>query len=249
MLKGHKRLDQLIGIYEREILPRVFSRARVLVPVSPVSLASGRPHATQITPGVDMGQFTPGLTPSTRPRTVLYLGRIDRTSAWKGVHVLVRAFAELDDLPDARLRLVGGGDAVPDQAKLAAQLDIGDRIEFAGELTGQDLAGAIRAAAVLVLPSLSEAECHPMALIEAMACGTPVVGSEIGGIPYIIQPDVTGLLVPPGDVPALAAACRRILVDGALADRLGAAGRRRAVERYAWPTLTDRYLEIFRSLS
>jgi glycosyltransferase involved in cell wall biosynthesis len=248
MIKGHRFRDRLLGLYERHVLPRVFARAQVLVAVSPTSLASGRSGAVEITPGVDVDRFTPGLPPSTRPRTLLYAGRLDRASSWKGVEVLLRAFVSLADLPEVRLRLVGDGDALPDHMALAERLGIADRVEFTGALTGDALVAAMQGAAVLVLPSLTEAECHPMVLIEAMACGTPVVGSDVGGIPHVLVAGVTGLLSPPGDTQALAAACRRLLRDGGLADRMGAAGRRRAVERYAWPPLTDRYLALFRSL-
>ncbi|MFE5937439.1 glycosyltransferase family 4 protein [Streptomyces sp. NPDC056470] len=250
MLKGSKRVDWLIRAYERHVLPRVFTHASALVAVSPVSLAFDRPGAVQITPGVDVERFTPGLPPSTRPRTVVYVGRLDRSSSWKGVDVLLHAFAALTaDLPEARLRLVGGGDALPDHTALAERLGITDRVEFAGALTGETLLTAMREAAVLVLPSLTAAESFGMVLVEAMACGTPVIGSDAGGIPYVISDGTTGLLVPHNDPAALAAACRRVLRDGDLADRLGAAGRRCAVERYAWPALTDRYLHLFRSLN
>ncbi|MFF5939048.1 glycosyltransferase, partial [Streptomyces sp. NPDC012508] len=106
----------------------------------------------------------------------------------------------------------------------------------------------MRNAAVLVLPSLTAAESFGMVLVEAMACATPVVGSDAGGIPYVIADKITGLIVPHGNPKALATACERVLRDGELADRLGAAGRQRAVERYAWPALTDRYLDLFRTL-
>jgi glycosyltransferase involved in cell wall biosynthesis len=172
---------------------------------------------------------------------------MDRSSAWKGVDVLVRAFAAIRDRPDARLRLVGSGDAIADLGELARSLGVADRVDFAGELRGDDLVAAMQEAAVAVLPSRSAAESFGMALIEAMACGTPVVGSDVGGIPYVITDGVTGLLVPPGDADALAAACRRILADGGFADRLAEAGRRHVTECYAWPPLMDRYLEAFRS--
>ncbi|MFJ3922889.1 glycosyltransferase family 4 protein [Streptomyces sp. NPDC090022] len=244
-LPGSGAADRLIGAYERRVLPRVFRRARALVAVSPVSLAAGQPHAVEITPGVDTARFTPGGPPSGRGRTLLYVGRMDRSSAWKGVDVLVRALARV---PDARLRLVGGGDMVADLLALAADLGVGDRVEAAGELTGDALVAAVRGAAVLALPSLTASESFGMALVEAMACGTPVVGSAVGGIPYVIEDGESGLLVPPGDAEALAAACARLLDDAELADRLGAAGRRRAEEHYAWDTLTARYVELFRSL-
>ncbi|MEU3840876.1 glycosyltransferase family 4 protein [Streptomyces sp. NPDC028635] len=248
MSKGRPHVDRLIRWYERHVLPRVFARARALVAVSPVSLAYGRPGAVEIAPGVDVERFTPGPPASTRPRTVVYVGRLDRTSRWKGVDVLLRAFAALADLPGVRLRLVGGGDAVPDHAAHAERLGIADRVEFTGEMSGDGLVAVMRSAAVLVLPSLTDAESFGMVLVEAMACGTPVVGSDVGGIPHVVTPGVTGLLVPPGDHLALAAACRRLLRDGSLADRMGAAGRERAVERHAWSASTGRCLQLFRSL-
>ncbi|MDT9692817.1 glycosyltransferase [Streptomyces sp. P9(2023)] len=249
MVKGDRFRDRLLGCYERNALPRVFARTRALVAVSPASLASGRPGALEITPGVDVERFTPGPKASTRPRTILFVGRLDRASPWKGVDVLLRAFAVLaPELPEARLRLVGGGDAAADHAALAEHLGITDRVEFTGPLTGSPLIAEMRNAAVLVLPSLTAAESFGMVLVEAMACATPVVGSDAGGIPYVITDHVTGLIVPRSDPHALAAACTRVLRDGDLADRLGAAGRQRAVQRYAWPALTDRYLDLFRSL-
>ncbi|MFG2769942.1 glycosyltransferase family 4 protein [Streptomyces sp. NPDC048350] len=249
MLQGHKDVDLLVRAYERYALPRVFARADALVASSPVSLAFGRPGALEITPGVDVERFTPGPRASTRPRTIVFVGRLDRASPWKGVDVLLRAFALLaSELPEARLRLVGGGDAAADHAALAEHLGITDRVEFTGTVPGDVLLDAMRNAAVLVLPSLTAAESFGMVLVEAMACATPVVGSDAGGIPYVIADKITGLIVPHGNPQALATACERVLRDGELADRLGAAGRQRAVERYAWPALTDRYLDLFRTL-
>ncbi|GAA3780004.1 glycosyltransferase family 4 protein [Streptomyces chiangmaiensis] len=244
---GSGLADRLIGLYEKVILPRVFARARRLVAVSPVSLADGHPHTVRITPGVDTARFTPGAPASQRPCTLLYVGRMDRSSAWKGVDVLVRAFAQLvAEVPDARLRLVGDGDALPGLRALAAELGVGDRVEASGSLSGDALVDAVRSAAVLALPSLTEAESFGMALVEAMACGTPVVGSDVGGIPHVIADGETGLLVSPGDPAALAAASAKLLTDGDLADRMGAAGRRTAEDRYPWPALMRRYLELFR---
>ncbi|MFE5488011.1 glycosyltransferase, partial [Streptomyces sp. NPDC056527] len=178
MVKGDRFRDRLLGYYERNALPRVFARTRALVAVSPASLASGRPGALEITPGVDVERFTPGPKASTRPPTIVFVGRLDRTSPWKGVDVLLRAFALLaPDLPEARLRLVGGGDAEADHAALAEHLGITDRVEFTGPLTGAPLVTEMRNAALLVLPSLTAAESFGMVLVEAMACATPVVGS------------------------------------------------------------------------
>ncbi|MFE2717893.1 glycosyltransferase family 4 protein [Streptomyces mirabilis] len=246
---GSGAADRLIRLYETSVLPRVFSRAQRLVAVSPVSLAAARRDAVCITPGVDTDRFTPGAPASRRPPTLVYVGRMDRSSAWKGTDVLVRAFALLAaEHPTVRLRLVGDGDALSDLRALAAELGVADRLETPGALSGAALTDAVRTAAVLALPSLTEAESFGMALVEAMACATPVVGSAVGGIPHVVEHEKTGLLVPPGDPTALAAACARLLSDGGLADRMGAAGRRAAEQRYSWPALTARYVDMFRAL-
>ncbi len=247
MRKGRPLVDAVITGYERRVLPGRFARAGVVVAVSPASLAAGHPGAVQITPGVDPHRFTAGPAPSGRPPTLIYVGRMDRSSAWKGVDVLIRAFAAIGDLPGVRLRLVGGGDALADLAVLARRLGVLDRVDFADELRGDELVAALQGAAVAVLPSRSAAESFGMVLIEAMACGTPVIGSDVGGIPYVVTHGVTGLLVPPGDAEALARACRLVLTDGGLADRLADAGRRHAIDSYAWAPLMERYLGIFRS--
>jgi glycosyltransferase involved in cell wall biosynthesis len=246
---GTRLADALIAGYERFVLPRVFSRADALVAVSPVALAARRPGAVQITPGVDVRRFTPGPPPSARPRDLVYVGRIDRTSAWKGVDVAIRALTHLADRPDVRLRLVGDGDALAEQLELAAELGVADRVHSTGALAGDALAEAVRSAAVLVLPSLTEAESFGMAAAEALACGTPVVASDVPGPAFVLADSGAGLLVPPGDAAALARACRTVLDDPDLADRMGAAGRRHAELHYAWPALTRRYLELFSTLT
>jgi glycosyltransferase involved in cell wall biosynthesis len=197
---------------------------------------------------VDPVEFMPGLPSSRRDTTILFAGRVDRASAWKGLDVLLRAFALLDDLPSATLRIVGGGDAIDDHRRSAERYGIAGRVHFDGELRGGELVAAMQEAAVLVLPSLSAAEAFGMVLVEAMACGTPVIGSAVGGIPYVIEDGVTGLLVAPGDHRALAEACRKVVGDPSTADRLGAAGREAVIKRYAWPDLTNRYLMLFADL-
>ncbi|SHL21698.1 Glycosyltransferase involved in cell wall bisynthesis [Pseudonocardia thermophila] len=248
MVKGVPGIDQLLRAYERLVLPMTFRRADALVAVSPTSLAHGRPGAVTITPGVDVDAFPPSPQPS--GDTLLYVGRLDRASAWKGVDVLLRAFASVvAQRPTARLEIVGNGDARPDHEALAVELGIADAVRFAGALHGPQLAAAYAGARALVLPSLTEAESFGMTLVEAMASARPVVGSAVGGIPHVVDDGRTGLLVPPGDVTALAAALVRLLDDPALCARLGEAGRATAVERYAWPRLTERWLALFRGVT
>lgn len=240
--------NRIIAVYERSVLPRLMARATVPVAVAPGSMAYGRPRAQEIPPGVDTERWVPGPPPSERPPVVVYVGRMDSTSRWKGVDQLIRAFALLTDLPEAQLKLIGGGDDVDNLLKLAAELGVADRVIAAGELRGQELVAAVQQARAGVLSSVSDSECFGTALAEAQACGTPAVGTAVGGLPFTVADGETGLIVPPRDPEALAAALRTLLTDDALADRMGRAGRRRVVEKYDWQLLTKRYNELFRSL-
>ncbi|GEL16910.1 glycosyltransferase family 4 protein [Pseudonocardia asaccharolytica] len=247
MVKHTGHLDRLISGYEKHLLPRVFRRADVLVAVSPTSLAHAVPGSLVIPPGVDTTVFTPAHHPW--GDTLLYVGRIDRSSAWKGVDVLIRAFAVVvRQHPRALLRIVGVGDALDDHRKLAESLGVADHVEFAGLLAVEDLVDAYQRARTVILPSRTESESFGMALVEAMACARPVIGSRVGGIPTVIDEGRTGLLVPPGDAGSLAEACLRLLTDDEMCARLGMAGRHHVEHAYAWPGLVDRYLDTFRGL-
>jgi glycosyltransferase involved in cell wall biosynthesis len=248
MVKGSRGIDTVLRGYERYVLPRVFARADALVAVSSTSLAARVPGSRLIPPGVDTDVFTPAAG-SAGPPTVLYVGRIERSSAWKGIDVLLRAFAGIaEQLPSARLELVGDGDAVAGFRGTAVARGIADRVDFRGVLSGAELVAAYRRASVVVLPSLTEAESFGMALVEAMSCGRAVVGSRVGGIPGVVTDGQDGLLVAPGDAGALSAACLAVLTDDGLADRLGRAGRRTAVSRFGWSRQLPGYLELFRDL-
>lgn len=248
MAKNSKPVDLVLKAYERLILPRLFTRAAAVVSVSPTSLAHGRSNAVQIAPGVDVDLFTPsGSAPV--PPVIMYAGRMDRSSQWKGVSVLLEAFALVArDLPDARLVLAGDGDATQTYREQAGRLGLQGRVRFLGMLADEALVRAYQGASIVVLPSTTEAESFGMCLLEAMACGKPVVGSRVGGIPQVITEGLTGLLVTPADPRALAAACARLLTDPGLAARLGRAGRKQAELQYAWPEQVAAYLALFRSL-
>lgn len=203
LVKGGRRVDSLLRAYERHLLPRVFARCRALIAVSPVSLAHATGRAHLVPPGVDRDLFSP--SGELRECRVLYVGRVEQTSRWKGLQVLVDALPRLRDLvPDARLTIVGDGDDVVPLQKRAAELGVADLIDWAGQVDHSALPAYYRRAGVTVLPSLTEAESFGMALAEAIACGCPVVGSAVGGIPFVVRDGVDGRLVPPGDPAALA---------------------------------------------
>jgi glycosyltransferase involved in cell wall biosynthesis len=104
--------------------------------------------------------------------------------------------------------------------------------------TRLDIAAILSQAAVSVVSSLSEGLSN--VILESMAAGVPVVATRVGGTPELLDEGVSGILVPPCDAPAMAAAIERLLGDSAMARRMGNAGRERAVTRFSMPSMVSR---------
>jgi len=256
MVKNRRAADLVIRFYERRILPLILHRADAVVAVSRTAETRVLPDAGGktflVSPGVDGRMFAPADEPNAHYQepVMLYVGRIERSSAWKGIDDLIEAFAlVLQELPDSKLVLVGAGDAVSDHRRAVARLGIGASVRFNGALTGSALVEAYRRSSVVVLPSTTESESFGMTLIEAMACGKPVVASDVGGIPFVVDDGRDGLLVPPANPRELASACLRVLKDTEFAGTLGQHGRQKIERSYTWATRVDRYASIFSDIT
>ena len=175
------------------------------------------------------------LEPIPRPR-VIFVGRLHPQ---KHVDVLVRAAARM---PGVSVVLVGDGPERPGLERLANQLRFTRRVHLLGFVPHGQVASLLGASDVLAMPSRYEE--LGTALLEGMQAGLPIVASATGGIPQVIEHGRTGLLVPPGDPEALAAALMRILRDRTLAARLGDAASREAA-KYDWSHLARRVLRVY----
>ena len=179
----------------------------------------------------------------------LKLLAVGRLSHYKGFDVLLDALARI---PAAKLLLVGDGECAASLRERAARLELGARIAFTPKLDDGALAGAYARADALVLPSLDRSEAFGLVLLEAMRAGLPVVASGVrgSGIGHVVADGETGLLVPPGDAPALAGALARLADDVALRRRFGEAGQRRWRQRFTLDrsarSVLDLYLELLR---
>lgn len=173
--------------------------------------------------------------------TLLFLGHLLRD---KGVYDLVRAFALIaPGLPRARLVLGGIGE-VAAITQLAAELNISQRVSCPGWLDPVGKAAAFAASQVFLLPSYIEG--MPMALLEAMSWGLPVIATPVGGIPQVVEHEVNGLLITPGDIQDLARQMQRLLADAALRERLGAAARARIAAEFSLGDALERLSAIYR---
>lgn len=168
-----------------------------------------------------------------RPQAqVPILGFAARLEAGKGPQVLVDAFAEvIRGGRSALLRIAGAGGLAAPLRLQSRELGLTEQCEFTGAYDGPDGCSAfLNTLDIFVLPSFAEGT--PNSIIEAMACGIPIIASDVGGVRDIVTPEL-GLLVPPGNVDALAAAMVRLVDDAELRQRMGAAARRRYEAMYS----------------
>jgi glycosyltransferase involved in cell wall biosynthesis len=206
-----------------------------------------------VSPGVDLARFSSSVTIRSGLlsrfaglRVILFVGSINRSQQHKGLDTLISAFGKINAKhPETRLVVVGKGDAVPMYKSQAAAAGVADKVEFTGYVDDDELAQFYRLATVFAMPSTNRSEGFGMTYIEASAAGTPVVGCRVGGVPFAVRQDETGLLVEPNDVEGLCNALLRILEDDRLASRLAEAGAERAARQFSWPLAGRLTAEIF----
>jgi glycosyltransferase involved in cell wall biosynthesis len=249
MRKGRLAPDALGWAYEHLLLPRTARRATRVI-VSSMFVARELGHAlggncVAIPPGVDETTFVPrdGDPPSD---ALLYVGSLSSTTPYKNVPLLLQAVHDLvGRYPAISLALVGDGDMATAYAGRADELGIAERVTFHGRLAGRELIEAYRRASILALPTLFDSA--PTVLVEAMACGIPVVSTTVGGIPELVEHGVEGLLVAPADLAAFTGALDTVLGDPARAGAMGRAGRERVERTLSWPALAAKTSEILES--
>ena len=251
---------------------QIVNFAERLVAATPVEKAEltwlygADPHRISvISPGVDLRRFHPidkrlarsAIGASECQRLILFVGRIE---ALKGIDTLLRAMALLAQrhpgwLPDTCVSIVGGDPSQGEQAEnaemarlhaLRAELGLGDLVTFLGAKDQDALQYYYSAAEVVVMPS--HYESFGMVALEAMARGTPVIASEVGGLAFVVRDGVTGFHVPERDPQALAAKIELLLNDAPLRARLGHQAACWA-QSYGWPVIADRLLALFHEVS
>jgi glycosyltransferase involved in cell wall biosynthesis len=235
------------------VLPRLFDLFLTVSAYSARELGAPPPRTRVIYGGADPTRYAPD---AAQPRSgVLFVGRL---TPHKGVDRLLQALP-----PDAHLRVVGstGHDPRPperDYPRLLRHLAAGHDVRFVGAAAESELPGWYRSAAVLALPSVEQtcygrpvrvSELLGLAVIEAMASGTPVVASRVGGVAEVVADGETGYLVPPGDVNALRERLEHLVRDPQLAGRLGANARALVLERFTWRAVAERCLAAYSRLA
>jgi glycosyltransferase involved in cell wall biosynthesis len=218
------------------------TRARVVVPsravarfaVTHIGLDA---RIVDVVPnGVDAVRFSPRARPDKPSPAALWLGVM---APVKRLDTLLDALTEV---PELELVLVGSGPEHDAVEKTACERGVAGRVAFRGPVV--DPEAAFAEADLFVLTSAAE-NC-PLALLQAMACGLPVVASRVGGVPEIVRDGVDGLLFPAGHVAALARALRWLIADPARARSMGVCARKRVIRHYTLGACVDGLLDTYR---
>jgi len=186
-------------------------------------------------------------------RTDFLIAGLGRLVAKKGFAHLIGAVAELrrDGVP-ARLALGGGGDLAAELRSMARAQGCDEAVRLVGDVPHERVGAFLRAADVVAIPSVRDERGNvdglPNVVLEALACGRPVVASRVGGIPDVVADEQNGLLVAPGDAHALAGALRRLHGDRALAERLAREARTGA-EAWSWEAHGRRLLAVYQRVA
>jgi glycosyltransferase involved in cell wall biosynthesis len=247
MKKGRLLPDMAITGYERLVLPRTAARADQIICssdyVRSFFFSSFGDRATTISPGVDVCTFVPGGHPE--PCRILFVASLKRLVSYKGLPDLLAALWRLRSQGlDVTLDVVGDGDGLSHHAARSRAMGLGNAVTFHGRLSGAPLVEAYQRATVVALPTRGY-DSFPTVLVEAMACGRPVVSTAVGGIPGLVDEGINGLLVAPHDVSSLTDRLDRVLRDNALATRLGIAGRQKVLDTLSWRRQAERTAEVF----
>jgi glycosyltransferase involved in cell wall biosynthesis len=204
---------------------------------------------------VDIHRFKPDLVLRAETRAVMRLRHepllifVGSFYQWHDISTLLEAFAVvLKSCPEARLVLVGDGSERLSMTKQAMDLGIAPAVQFTGHVAHAEVSRLVNAADIAVVPvpaMKQEMWLSPMKLFEYMASGKAVVASAMGQIVNVVRDGETGLLVPAGDVPALAGAIHRLIGNPELRTRLGHQAREDAENRHSWDQYLSQLEDVF----
>jgi len=242
------------GIVQRRLLRRNLRRADVVVSTSHVmakrtkAVCPGLGPITVVPFGVDLDRFQPRKEASTAPG-VMTIGTIKTLAPKYGVDTLIRAFALVRERFEAgtalRLRIVGGGAQANELQALIAHLGLQTHVDMVGPVPHAQVPDELRKLDIYAALSRTDSESFGVAVIEASACSLPVVVSNVGGLPEVVEDGVTGFVVPKDDPESAAQRIMELIASEELRERIGAAGRSKVEREYGWNDCVDRMVAVY----
>lgn len=206
----------------------------------------------QVTPfGIDVKKFRPIEVDSIFSKGNIVIGTIKGLEEQYGIEYLIKAFKKLSDkyfnLP-LKLLIVGGGSLEYNLKQLAEDLGLNDNVRFTGYVQYDSIEKYHNMLDVYVALSIIDDESFGVAILEACACAKPVVVSRVGGLPEIVEENVTGFIVPPRNIQMAADAIEKLLLDKELRNKMGSEGMRLVQRYYNFETNLNQMLDIYNSI-
>lgn len=205
----------------------------------------------QILFGVNLEQFVTYHDNKNKQREnkiILFVGGLDKAHYFKGLENLFKALAIIiksQKLSSTILKVVGRGDLLPYYKDRVRNLGLGENVKFYEKVGNSKLVDFYNYSDCLVLPSINKAEAFGLVLLEAMACSTPVVASDLPGVRGVFKNGREGLIARPGDINDLANKIKAILSDKKMAESMGLAGRQLVESKYTWAKVAKRLDSIY----
>lgn len=178
--------------------------------------------------------------------SLLFVGGLDEAHYFKGLPILLKALSQIT-LP-FQLNIIGDGSLRADYEQQVVSLQLTKKVKFLGRVSEEDLIRTYQQSDLLLLPSVNSHEAFGLVLIEAMACGVPVIASNLPGVRSVFRDGQEGLLCQPGDVNDLIEKIEKILSDENKRQAMSKAARKLAEEKYAWNKVADAILDEFSNL-
>lgn len=206
---------------------------------------------TEIPFGVDTNKFRPGNKKTSSKIRLLFVGGLDQAHCFKGLAILLKAMAILENdpqTPDWELNIVGEGELRPSYEEQAQKLGVKKRVNFRGALGNSDLVGTYQKSDVFILPSINKGEAFGLVLLEAMACGIPVIASDLPGVRNVFENNKQGLLATPGDEKDLANKLKALLLDEEKKNKMGREAIALIKAKYSWEKVGDKLEKVIKKI-
>ncbi|PJC62102.1 MAG: glycosyltransferase family 4 protein [Flavobacteriales bacterium CG_4_9_14_0_2_um_filter_32_27] len=202
--------------------------------------------------GVDLDKFK--YSPENQEKEIIRIGTIRTLSEKYGIEYLIRAFANLyHEFPHLHLDIVGDGPLMSFLKNLTIELGVADRIIFHGYVNqNTDFDKYIElfnSFEIFTILSILDSETFGVAAVEASACGKPVIATNVGGLPEVIDDGITGLIVAPKNVAEITQAIKKLVISKTLRTQLGQNGRKKVEEKYNWETNVKNMIHIYEQLT
>lgn len=246
LFKDQALFDLLVKLYlpwQRKTLKQA-KRIATVTGNTDKELSLWHNKSVVIPPGVDLETFTYQPYPQAEA-SLLMIAPLSKAYPSKGVDVMLQSMMDVvSRFPNARLDILGEGELTAVYQDQIRTLGLEKSVNLLGKKTYDQMPELFQTHNIVVVPSI-KSEGTPTVILEAFACGRPVVGTRIGGIPELVTPGQTGQIVEPRDTIGLANAICALLEQPSLAAQHGQNARRLVEEKYSWDILTQKYLELY----